>query len=191
MDNPITIFIILAILTAVVVLVLRSGKTDSAEKESPTSPHGKSQISSDSVDYYIENLRSGNEKVRGDAALILREFGTQALQPLISALKDRSRVVRIAACFTLGSIGDPQAVTALASALRRDMYKEVRLSAIRGLVGIGGKMAISILRTESKNNNMRSVRDAIELALETIPDLETTNVLGGENSPNRLLKNLS
>lgn len=64
------------------------------------------------------DLWSSGASLRARAAISLREFGSEAVEPLCTALSDRSQDVRVAAAESLGCIGDPAAVQPLMEALR-------------------------------------------------------------------------
>jgi HEAT repeat protein len=72
------------------------------------------------------------------------ELGTPAVPPLIQALGDGDRDVRVAACRALGEIGDRQAVPPLIQALG-DGNEYVRVAACEALVKIGDGQAVPAL----------------------------------------------
>src|SRR5438270_12632456 len=57
----------------------------------------------------IEALGDTDPEVRVNAAVALANVGTDAVEPLTAALRDRNRDARAAAAYALGQIGGPAA----------------------------------------------------------------------------------
>jgi hypothetical protein len=70
----------------------------------------------------IEVLRDNDQDTRQYAAMALAAMGSRAVEPLIGALKDKSRERRAAAAYALGQIGPPAraAIPALVQTLKDD-----------------------------------------------------------------------
>ena len=86
-----------------------------------------------------------DEFVRSKAAGALGQIGAhEAVEPLIAALKDKSRDVRKAAAGALAQIGDPAAVDPLIAALD-DVNEAVRIQAAQALARIGDARAVDAL----------------------------------------------
>ena len=83
------------------------------------------------IETALEQLRSGNEATRADAAVRLGRLKIErAVGPLVKALNsDKSPMVREAAARGLGLIGSPSALSALQYAAQADEDREVRHSA--------------------------------------------------------------
>ncbi len=87
---------------------------------------------------------------RFEAADILGSMGARAVKPLAQALKVDNWCLRGNAAWTLGTIGDPEAVEPLIDVLR-DEVPEVRVSASTALVNIG-EPAIEPLKGAAKKD---------------------------------------
>lgn len=83
------------------------------------------------IDAAIQQLRTGDEQTRADAAVRLgRLRAEQAIGPIVKALNsDSSPKVREAAARGLGLIGSPSSLSALQYAAQADDDREVRHSA--------------------------------------------------------------
>lgn len=83
------------------------------------------------IDAALQQLRSGDEQIRADAAVRLgRLRAEQAIGPIVKALNsDSSPKVREAAARGLGLIGSPTSLSALQYAAQADDDREVRHSA--------------------------------------------------------------
>jgi hypothetical protein len=104
------------------------------------SPSSTPDIPPTRIPALIEDLRSGNGRVRHAAAYQLRFAGAaakEAVPGLLKALGDPDSDVRWVATGTLGTVGagSPQVAAALARALR-DSKPEVRRAAAAALVNI-------------------------------------------------------
>jgi HEAT repeat protein len=107
--------------------------------------------------FYLLALRKLDELVK---------IGEPAVEPLIGALKDRSKDVRRSAALALGKIRDARAVEPLIDALK-DRSKDVRGSAALALGEIGDKRAVLPLIGSLKDSYWW-VRRRAALALEKI-----------------------
>jgi hypothetical protein len=77
--------------------------------------------------------------------------GSQALEPLVAALKAESPKARGAAASRLGEVGGKQAVASLIAALQ-DTDKDVRMDVIRALGAINDQRAVEPLLVALKND---------------------------------------
>jgi HEAT repeat protein len=75
----------------------------------------------------LEGTNDNNIKMHAVDALVKASPG-QALKPLIAALDDPSRMVRVAAASGLADLGDPAAISAMESAKRRAWNPLLRLA---------------------------------------------------------------
>lgn len=83
-----------------------------------------------------ECLEEKSEFVRWKAVIALARKKKQvAIKPLINKLKDRSVVVRLAACYGLGELGSSEALISLRLALK-DEDEKVRQEAARAIIKI-------------------------------------------------------
>ena len=89
----------------------------------------------------------------------LVQFGGEAVDPLIAALKHKKWVVRQLAASALGQIGDSRAVEPLI-ALLHDTEAVVRELASRSLGAIGDQRAIEALAGVANEDLDRQVRAA-------------------------------
>jgi len=90
------------------------------------------------VETLINELKDhhGPVRLRCEAARKLGTIGdARAVEPLVAALKDRDRGLRVCAASALGAIKDPRAAAPLIVALN-DKDEYVRLSAAKALDGL-------------------------------------------------------
>src|SRR5262249_52684779 len=94
------------------------------------------------LDEWIKLLKDGDAKVRGTAALALRQLGPAArpaVPALIAALKDADPYVRIEASLALGKIG-PDAIPALTEALKaKNRYQRMGAALALGHMGAAAR----------------------------------------------------
>ena len=93
-----------------------------------------------------------------------------AVAALIETLADANPAVRIAAVGSLGSLGDPRAIAALAKALREDADARVREAAARSLGEIDDHPAVPPLLEALKVERVAKVRVRIIESLGEIDD---------------------
>jgi HEAT repeat protein len=93
----------------------------------------------------IKALRYNDFEVQTTAARVLGTLGTEAIDELILALKNRDRNVRLGIIEALSVIRDPRAVAPLIELLK-DKSSEVRWETAIALGEIGGPDAISPLK---------------------------------------------
>jgi HEAT repeat protein/beta-lactamase regulating signal transducer with metallopeptidase domain len=98
------------------------------------------------------------------------EQSAATITALIETLRDSSPVVRSAAIGSLGSLGDPRAIAALAKALREDTDARVREAAARALGEIDDNRAVAPLLEALKVERVANVRVKIIEALSEIDD---------------------
>ena len=114
-------------------------------------------------------------RVREAAAEALGKIGdSQAVEPLIAALKDEDWYVRKYAVEALGKIGESRTVKSLIAALN-DLEQDVRKAAVKVLVKIGlpaVELLIAVLKDED-----REVRKSAAEALGKIGDSRTVEPL--------------
>ena len=120
----------------------------------------------------VHVLAQVDHRTRQAAADALVTFGAVAVPVLIGALADSNRLVRGAAAYSLGRIGDSNAVAVLGEALA-DSGRWVRLAAARALGRIGSRRAAASLRRRLHPLNHDRERDpevvrAIRIALHQI-----------------------
>jgi HEAT repeat protein/beta-lactamase regulating signal transducer with metallopeptidase domain len=95
---------------------------------------------------------------------------TSVVTALIETLTDANAVVRIAAANSLGTLGDPRAIAALAKALREDTDARVREAAAHALGDIDDPRAVGPLLDALKTERAPNVREKIVHALGEIDD---------------------
>ena len=98
------------------------------------------------------------------------EQSAAAIAALMETLRDENATVRLAAVNSLGSLGDPRAIAALAKALREDRDARVREAAARALGEIDDKRAVPALLEALKTERVPNVREHIVSALSEIGD---------------------
>ncbi len=98
------------------------------------------------------------------------EQSAATIAALIETLDDASPVVRVAAVSSLGSLGDPKAIAALAKALREDTDARVREAAAHSLGEIDDNRAVPALLDALKTERVANVRVKIIEALGEIDD---------------------
>ena len=93
-----------------------------------------------------------------------------AVTALIETLSDANPAVRVAAVTSLGRLGDPRAIAALAKAMREDPDPRVREAAAYALGGIDDSRAVAPLLEALKSEKASSVREKIVHSLGEIKD---------------------
>ena len=93
-----------------------------------------------------------------------------AVAALIETLGDANPAVRVAAVNSLGHLGDPRAIAALAKALREDSDPRVREAAAYALGEIDDSRAVAPLLEALKSERVAAVREKIVHALGEIDD---------------------
>jgi HEAT repeat protein/beta-lactamase regulating signal transducer with metallopeptidase domain len=93
-----------------------------------------------------------------------------AVSALIGSLDDANPVVRVAAVKSLGALGDPRAIAALAKAMREDADPRVREAAAYALGEIDDARAVAPLLEALKNEKASNVREKIIHSLGEIDD---------------------
>ena len=96
--------------------------------------------------------------------------GGSAITALIETLGDANPAVRVAAVTSLGHLGDPRAIAALAKALREDTDPRVREAAAYALGEIDDSRAVVPLLEALKSERIAAVREKIVHALGEIDD---------------------
>jgi len=128
-----------------------------------------------SIDELILDLKDEDDFVREEAIGLLEMKGEESVEPLIAALSDRNKNIKIGAANILAAIGDTRAIDGLISALK-DPNKLVRREASTALTQMGPD-AINPLIEVLDSDNWR-VRGAASWALgglkatEALPKLE-------------------
>ena len=110
------------------------------------------------------------EPVQSPGAPRSVETSSGAVTALIETLGDANPVVRVAAVTSLGRLGDPRAIAALAKALREDADPRVREAAAYALGEIDDSRAVAPLLEALKSEKVSSVREKIVHALGEIDD---------------------
>jgi len=98
------------------------------------------------------------------------EQSTAAIAALSETLNDANPAVRVAAVSSLGALGDPKAIAALAKALREDADARVREAAANALGEIDDTRAVAPLLEVLKTERAANVREKIVRALGEIDD---------------------
>ena len=93
-----------------------------------------------------------------------------AVSALVETLADANAAVRVAAANSLGQLGDPRAIAALAKALREDTDARVREAAAYALGQIDDNRAVPHLLAALKTERAANVREKIVNALEELDD---------------------
>ena len=93
-----------------------------------------------------------------------------AVSALVETLADANAAVRVAAANSLGQLGDPRAIAALAKALREDTDARVREAAAYALGQIDDNRAVPHLLAALKTERAANVREKIVNALQEIDD---------------------
>ena len=114
--------------------------------------------------------------VRVTARQVLVMIGKEAVAPLIQALKSKDNRQRWEAAKALGQIGDPRAIEALITGLEDDMF-DVRWLASEGLVAIGHKAIVPLLRAMAKKPESLWLREGAHHFLHGIDMSNIRNVL--------------
>src|SRR4030042_3888158 len=107
-----------------------------------------------------------------EAAVALGKIGDPALEPLISALKDKNPNVRVLAAVALEELENPKAVDALIAVLT-DENLDVQSSAARALGSINDPKAVDPLIAALKDKKAE-VRGTAAVALGEIGDKKAT-----------------
>jgi HEAT repeat protein len=113
--------------------------------------------------------------IREEAKRALARYGSEAVPPLIEALKDDDERVRHGAAQALGRIGDPKAVEPLMAAVR-DEDRWVRLEATRALGAIGDTRAVEAL-IDILGHEDRGARHTAAQSLGQVGDARATEPL--------------
>ncbi len=129
----------------------------------------------ESVKSLLHLLSSEDTKVRNTVCEILAKIGKQALDLIITELKNDSRDVRKFAADILGAIGDPKAIEALIESID-DGSVNTSCAAIESLGSIGDIKAIPTLLEVVKGSNADNTYYAI-IALSQIKDPSPTKIL--------------
>jgi HEAT repeat protein/beta-lactamase regulating signal transducer with metallopeptidase domain len=95
---------------------------------------------------------------------------SSAITALIETLADANAAVRVAAVSSLGTLGDPRAIAALAKALREDTDARVREAAAYSLGEIDDTRAVPPLLEALKSERAANVREKIVKALGELDD---------------------
>jgi FOG: HEAT repeat len=111
----------------------------------------------------IRALKHQNLRVQWRAAEALVSLGSPCVEPLISALSNRNKDIRLGCIEVLGEIRDPRAVEPLLGVLE-DPSNEIRLQVALALGQIGGEKSIKPLR-ELLRDPDKYVRYGASLAL--------------------------
>ena len=139
------------------------------------------------LDSLLKKLQSPDAEVqlRWEAAMALGHLGDQrAVQPLIEALKDPNRDVRLAAAEALGYLRDKRAVPHLIAALK-DPNRDVRLAAAWSLGYLEDKRAVPHLIAALKHRDKYVRLDAAE-ALGYLEDKRAVpHLIAALKDPNR------
>lgn len=103
----------------------------------------------------------------GEAALLLAEAqATEAVEPIVSMLKDPTVIARRELVVALGRLKDPRAADAIARELFSDSV-DVREAAIEALTAVNGRNALEQLDA-LKGDYAQRVRTAADLAMKTL-----------------------
>jgi HEAT repeat protein/beta-lactamase regulating signal transducer with metallopeptidase domain len=139
---------------------------DAAELETSTAaPTNSSIVKSPSANVAV--IRQATPpQATGQAA----QSGTSALSALVETLGDASVNVRLAAVRSLGSLGDPRAIAALAKALKEDTDARVREAAAQSLGEIDDNRAVPALLDALRTERNARVKEHIIRALGEIDD---------------------
>lgn len=128
------------------------------------------------IDQLILDLKDKDDFVKEEAKGLLELKGEEAIEPLIGALSNRSKEIKMAAASILGMMKAEQAIDALIKTLA-DPNKLVRKEASTALTQMGGA-AVEPLKKVLKSPNWR-VRGAAVWVLgslkdkSVIPDIES------------------
>lgn len=128
-----------------------------------------------------ELLRRRPAEVRRAAAAALGKAGARAVRILRGALRDAARQVREAACESLGRIGHPSAISALARVLKRDSHRDylgqyaLRVAASKALAQIGAA-SLPALRDAAATGNLFTRLLALQTAVQ-LGDAESLETL--------------
>src|SRR5256885_1572356 len=101
---------------------------------------------------------------------------TGKVAALGEALGDASAEVRLAAVNSLGQLGDPAAIAALAKAMKEDTDSRVREAAAWALGQIDDNRAVPHLLEALKSEKVAKVREKI---VESLADIKDANALSG------------
>jgi HEAT repeat protein len=105
---------------------------------------GEIMLATRSVDEILDLIESGKPDAMGAGVVALHAKGSDAVAPLIEALKSPATLRRWAAAATLGDLGDRDAVPALRDALS-DRSISVRVHAAHSLAKLGANDGIPTL----------------------------------------------
>ncbi|MCP1662451.1 MAG: hypothetical protein D5R99_04530 [Methanocalculus sp. MSAO_Arc1] len=109
----------------------------------------------------VASLSDRDPNIRVSACYALRLHGERAVDPLISALRDSSLLVRAAAAESLGEIADPRAKLFLLK-LTRDEEPDVRIAAILALGYLPDAEIVSVLITLLGDDHFRVATAAVD-----------------------------
>ncbi|HEU4995684.1 MAG TPA: M56 family metallopeptidase [Gemmatimonadaceae bacterium] len=110
------------------------------------------------------------DSLKVEVATLQSGQATGAVAALIETLSDANGAVRLAAVKSLGQLGDPRAIAALAKALREDSDARVREAAAYALGEIDDSRAVAPLLEALKNERVGAVKEKIVRALGEIDD---------------------
>jgi HEAT repeat protein len=119
----------------------------------------------------IKALGDRNANIQRDASNALVWLGKHALEPLIAALKNESRLIRVGAVMVLGRINNAGAVNPLIAELKGDIGEY----SVRALINIGAQ-AIEPLIAALKDPD-RDIRYASVTILKKIMDIRAVDPL--------------
>jgi HEAT repeat protein len=125
------------------------------------------KIGRPSIELLIPMLKASG-RVKPEATTVIRRIGKPALEPLLTALKDRDPDIRKIAVEGLAGLGDTQAVEPLAVMLKAERESNVRQTVVTSL-GEMGPTAIAPLAATLKDEDPEIRKNAIR-ALEKIGD---------------------
>jgi len=107
----------------------------------------------------IQLLGDDDAGIRKNAARRLTHVGAPAVEPLISALRNRNPKVRANAAWALGELEERSAVDGLRRATK-DSKKEVRSAAVAALARIGDASAVAPLAKQLRDRDPTVALDA-------------------------------
>lgn len=119
------------------------------------------------VSALVTDLGSQDGMVRVMARRFLVAIGRKAVDALEKALKSPEAWRRWEAAKALGQIRDPAAIEALIRALDDDMF-DVRWLAAEGLIAIGQKALVPLLRELAQRPDSLNIREAVHRYLHAV-----------------------
>ena len=138
--------------------------------ESETSTVSTSKITAAAKSVSASTSISIRQATPPQANTQIQQAGATALTALIETLGDASVGVRLAAVQSLGTLGDPRAIAALAKALKEDTDARVREAAAQSLGEIDDNRAVPALLDALKTERAPKVKEQIVRALGEIDD---------------------